>query len=168
MADLFDELIKSVDDLTEDQVTELMSRLALKRKHIELQEKIKDIEIHDIACVHCGSVDIRKHGKKNNRQRYYCKDCGKTFVNSTGSVMLTFSSDSLDECKSYVSFMESKFVKFLMLSSRIGTMVGVEAKRFVPAPEAFDHIFTDAELYEKYNLTAEEIKIIEAVIKERK
>lgn len=82
--------------------------------------------------------------------------------------MLTFSSDRLDECKSYVSFMESKFVKFLMLSSRIGTMVGGEAKRFVPAPEAFDHIFTDAELYEKYNLTSEEINIIESVIKERK
>ena len=87
MADLFDELIKSVDDLSEDQVEELLSKLAVKRKHIELQKKIKDIEIHDIACIHCGSVDIRKHGKKNNRQRYFCKDCGKTFTNSTGSVM---------------------------------------------------------------------------------
>ena len=90
-------------------------------------------------------------------------------INSLAKVRtLTFSCDSLDKCKSYVSFMESKLVKFLMLSARIGTMVGGEAKRFVPAPEAFDHIFTDAELYEKYNLTQEEINIIESVIKERK
>ena len=40
--------------------------------------------------------------------------------------------------------------------------------RFVPAPKAFDHIFTDQELYEEYNLTSEEINIIESVIKERK
>jgi len=40
--------------------------------------------------------------------------------------------------------------------------------RFVPQPEAFDHMFTDKELYEKYNLTEEEINIIESVIKERK
>lgn len=39
---------------------------------------------------------------------------------------------------------------------------------FVPDPESFDHIFTDAELYKKYNLTLEEINIIESVIKERK
>ena len=34
--------------------------------------------------------------------------------------------------------------------------------------KAFDHIFTDQELYEEYNLTDEEINIIESVIKERK
>jgi hypothetical protein len=42
------------------------------------------------------------------------------------------------------------------------------AKGFVPAPEAFDHIFTNQELYEEYNLTPEKINIIESVIKERK
>mgnify|MGYP001625074033 FL=1 len=40
--------------------------------------------------------------------------------------------------------------------------------RFVPDPGAFDHIFTDEELYKKYNLTDDEIKLIESVIKERK
>ena len=82
--------------------------------------------------------------------------------------VLTFSSDNKNECESYRSFMESKFTKFLMLSARVGTMVGAEAKRFVPDPGKFDHIFTDQELYKKYNLTDEEISIIESVIKERK
>lgn len=90
-------------------------------------------------------------------------------INSLAKVRtLTFSSNNINECTSYVSFMESKLVKFLLLSARIGTMIGREAKRFVPAPEAFDHIFTDEELYKKYNLTDAEINIIESVIKERK
>lgn len=40
--------------------------------------------------------------------------------------------------------------------------------RFVPVSKAFDHLFTDQELYEEYTLTDEEINIIESVIKERK
>lgn len=40
--------------------------------------------------------------------------------------------------------------------------------QFIPDPGSFDHIFTDDELYKKYNLTPEEINIIESVIKERK
>lgn len=43
-----------------------------------------------------------------------------------------------------------------------------ETWRFVPDPGKFDHIFTDQELYKKYNLTDDEINIIESVIKERK
>jgi hypothetical protein len=42
-----------------------------------------------------------------------------------------------------------------------------ESWRFVPDPGAFDHIFTDEELYKKYELTQNEIDIIESVIKER-
>lgn len=80
---------------------------------------------------------------------------------------ITFSSNSKAECESYRSFMESKFVKFLMLSARVGTMTGEQAKRFVPDPGAFDHIFTDEELYKKYNLTQDEIDLIESVIKDR-
>ena len=42
--------------------------------------------------------------------------------------------------------------------------------RFVPAPPSgkFDHIYTDAELYEAFNLPQKYIDVIEAVIKERK
>lgn len=39
--------------------------------------------------------------------------------------------------------------------------------RFVPDPVAFDHLFTDEELYKKYNLTPDEIAIIEGTIAER-
>lgn len=84
----------------------------------------------------------------------------------------TFSSDSKEECESFISWIYTKFVRYL-LSINLCGLTGIANSsndwwRFVPAPKAFDHIFTDAELYKTYGLTPEEIKIVESVIKERK
>ena len=82
---------------------------------------------------------------------------------------ILFSSNNRDECFSFMSYIESKLVRFLILPSiSSGSINNKETWRFVPDPGPFDHIFTDAELYKKYNLTDEEINIIESVIKERK
>lgn len=37
-----------------------------------------------LACLHCGSV-YKKNGKYRARQRYLCKDCGKTFNDMTNT-----------------------------------------------------------------------------------
>ena len=84
----------------------------------------------------------------------------------------TFSSDSKDECESFISWIYTKIVRYL-LSINLAGLTGIANSsndwwRFVPDPGKFDHIFTDEELYKKYNLTDEEIAIIESVIKERK
>lgn len=82
---------------------------------------------------------------------------------------IRFSSDNINEVKSFISYVYSKFARFLVLIGVCSTEMGSDyCWRFVPEPEAFDHIFTDEELYKKYNLTDEEINIIESVIKERK
>lgn len=79
---------------------------------------------------------------------------------------------TIEECKSVISYFHSRIIRFLMLLSLHGqhifSQINMTVFRFVPAPDAFDHIFTDKELYDKYNLTPEEISIIESVIKERK
>ena len=68
-----------------------------------------------------------------------------------------------------MSFIYSRFVRFLVLVGlTTQSILTPETWRYVPEPEAFDHIFTDTELYEKYDLTSEEIAIIESIIKERK
>lgn len=36
-----------------------------------------------LACLHCGSVSVKKNGKYRTRQRYLCKDCGRTFDDMT-------------------------------------------------------------------------------------
>ena len=83
-----------------------------------------------------------------------------------------FSSDSLDECKSYLSYLYSKFVRFFV-SCNYSKLTGVicnQCFRFVPAPPSgiFDHIYTDEELYRAFNLPQKYIDVIEAVVKERK
>lgn len=81
---------------------------------------------------------------------------------------IVFSSDSNDECESYVSYIDTKFVRFMFLMSYCrNTIDETGVWRFVPDPGPFDHIFTDEELYKKYNLTDNEIDLIESVIKDR-
>ncbi|WP_338780503.1 IS1595 family transposase [Metabacillus sp. FJAT-52054] len=38
-----------------------------------------------LACVHCGSVSVKRNGTYRSRQRYLCKDCGKSFNDMSGS-----------------------------------------------------------------------------------
>lgn len=72
------------------------------------------------------------------------------------------------EADSFISYVSCKLVKFLHYIGINATTETSEFWRFIPDPGAFDHIFTDQELYQKYGLTDDEIKIIESVIKERK
>ena len=89
--------------------------------------------------------------------------------NVSGTSKCIFTSDNAEEVKSFLSYIQSKLVSFLVFIGISGlTIMNDETWRFVPKQEAFDHIFTDEELYKKYKLTDEEINIIESVIKERK
>ena len=89
--------------------------------------------------------------------------------NFSANYPIRFSSDNIDEVKSFISYIYSKFARFLVIVGLCSTeMASDYVWRFVPDPGAFDHIFTDEELYKKYNLTDDEIKLIESVIKERK
>ncbi|OZT11059.1 IS1595 family transposase [Priestia aryabhattai] len=38
-----------------------------------------------LACIQCGSMSVKRNGKYRSRQRYLCKDCGKSFNDMTGS-----------------------------------------------------------------------------------
>lgn len=108
---------------------------------------------------------MNKNGGKRIKMSLYT--VGTLFRKGRDSVVIYYGSK--EQCSYFRSYINSKFVRFLVLMSIHG--VGIydrETWRFVPAPEAFDHIFTDVELYKKYNLTDEEINIIESIIKERK
>lgn len=85
-----------------------------------------------------------------------------------GSFIILKYFDTEEQCKAFISFMYSKVIAFCIYLGLVGATLNKEFWRFIPDPGAFDHIFTDEELYKKYNLTKEEINIIESVIKERK
>ena len=74
---------------------------------------------------------------------------------------------SKEKCESIISYYNCKLIWFLVFMTNCGN-ASKEAFINVPDPGKFDHEFTDEELYNKYKLTKEEIKIIESVIKERK
>lgn len=109
----------------------------------------------------------------------------------SGTTMRLFSSDDLDECNNYLSWIYSKFVRFLLVCGMcVRSSVSDECWRFVPDPLSFDKIYEDkplddytpdengeyidkdgnkhCSLYVKYGLTDEEINVIESVIRERK
>ena len=51
-------------------------------------EAIREIRFsHGMVCPHCGSVHVIGHGRYRSRQRYKCKDCGKTFNDVSCSPM---------------------------------------------------------------------------------
>lgn len=79
-----------------------------------------------------------------------------------------FTQDSEERCNSFISYMQTKFIRFIAFTRIDGQQPKFkEIYKYIPDPGAFDHIFTDEELYKKYNLTPEEISLIESVIKER-
>lgn len=49
-------------------------------------ENIREVRFSNgLACIHCGSLSLKRNGKYRSRQRYLCKDCGKTFNDMTAS-----------------------------------------------------------------------------------
>lgn len=98
--------------------------------------------------------------------------------------------DTYEESVNFVRYMECRLIAFLYYLGTCGTTLTKEFFRFVPDPKDWTLIYEDAplpgytpdengiytdndgnkhcSLYKKYNLTQDEINIIESVIKERK
>lgn len=109
----------------------------------------------------------------------------------SGTTTRLFASDSECECKNYLSWIYSKFVRFLLVCGMCTrSSVSDECWRFVPDPCSFDKVYEDkplegytpdengiytdingvvhCSLYVRYKLTDEEINVIESVIRERR
>ena len=93
---------------------------------------------------------------------------GKPEYGSEGSVcsqtFLYAAFNSKEEAKNFETYLKTKFFRLLVSASKISQETPSKVYRFVPIQD-FTKPWTDAELYAKYNLTAEEIAFIEAMIK---
>lgn len=114
--------------------------------------------------------------KPNSKEQHYMtsdlKLAPSAGLELSSDSFIFFESDDKSECESFISYLYTKLVRFL-ISCAIGTYKAWnknETFRFVPAPPSgkFDHIYTDQELYKAFNLPQKYIDVIEAVIKERK
>lgn len=83
--------------------------------------------------------------------------CSETYL-----ILGTF--DSLAKAKNLVSYVATKLFRFLLLQALTSIHITKDKFCFVPLQD-FSKPWTDAELYEKYNLTQEEIDFIESMIK---
>jgi transposase-like protein len=74
------ELIKLIHQLPEDCLDEAINNLNEK---IEENAENKP----EPPCPHCKAESVTRFGHKGKQQRYRCKNCGKTFVETTNTVM---------------------------------------------------------------------------------
>lgn len=84
---------------------------------------------------------------------------------SQGGYRVFTSFDTKEEAKTYLeyykSFWHSKLVKFIMRRTRTSTTLDNPQLRWVPTIDAFDKVYTDQDLYKMFNLSKEEIKVVE-------
>jgi transposase-like protein len=79
-------------DLTKSEQLSLFNAIKdtlFPEEQEDIAKMLKDIRetrfSGGLACLHCGSVSVKKNGKYRARQRYLCKDCGKTFNDMTNT-----------------------------------------------------------------------------------
>ena len=85
---VLDEMLKNLDSLSDEELESLMSRLEVEKSGREKQKGVVYDSKGGIAvCPHCGSVSVVKTGKKEGKQRYKCKDCGKHFTETSNTML---------------------------------------------------------------------------------
>ena len=86
---------------TIDKILVLFKELESSERRKLVSKLYKDTEIlqmdgtHAKKCPHCNSNKIIKYGKHNEEQRYLCSGCGKTFKETTGTVLGSIHKKSL-------------------------------------------------------------------------
>lgn len=96
------------------------------------------------------------------------KGAEKSSVSASKDV---FTSDDIDECKSFYTWINSKFTRFFILINISSlTILNDNTFRFVPCPpnNSFDHLYTDEELYDWFNLPEEYRVVIDSILRDRK
>ena len=82
------------------------------------------------------------------------------------SYLVIFASESLSEAESYLSYLKTKFYRFLLLLSITSISISRDKFQFVPVQD-FNHLFTDTDLNDKYGLSDEEVTFIDSLIKKK-
>ena len=88
----------------------------------------------------------------------------KPYEIATESYLAIGKFNTVNEANNLLSYMKTKFMRFLLLQGLTSMNITKERFLFVPLQD-FSHTWTDAALYKKYNLTNEEIAFIESMIK---
>jgi hypothetical protein len=95
-------------------------------------------------------------------------DTEKGEVDSREYSICTFESDDINECESFISWLDTKLIRFLVMIniSKLSRILTDDYFRFVPKPfKSFSNgLYTDSEMYTYYNIDNSTIDIIENTI----
>lgn len=80
----FKKWIKALDDLSTLQSRILQEEID-KRALQKQVSKLLETPYEEVTCPHCTSKYLIRWGKRNDMQRYRCKNCNKTFNSLTGT-----------------------------------------------------------------------------------
>ncbi len=99
----------------------------------------------------------------------YTQVIGQPFIGEKNSIctetyILIGPFESLEETKNVLTYMKTKFFRFMVSLIKNTQDCTQKVYQFVPMQD-FSKPWTDEELYKKYNLTKEEIDFIESMIK---
>ena len=120
--------------------------------------------------IYSGS-SVTKHfysanGKTNVISSPRVYELGDNNLIETDSLKYIFTSDSKEEIENFNSWINSKFIRFLVLMGNV-LLTGImndEVWRFVPYTSDFSTRYSDKYFYDKYGLDNFEIKLIEDTI----
>lgn len=89
-----EELIQMASELSDEdvdlllqQVRNMTSSAKLKEEPQSAQQKRIRNKAGNPPCIYCHSSNVVKDGKSHKKQRYWCKNCNKTFVPTSKTVM---------------------------------------------------------------------------------
>ena len=94
---------------------------------------------------------------------------GKPFIGEVSSCcsetyLMIGPFDTTNECENVMSYIHTKFFRFLVLLRKNTQHATSKVYQFVPLQD-FSHTWTDEMLYKKYSLTEDEIAFIESMIR---
>ena len=94
---------------------------------------------------------------------------GKPFIGEVNSCcsetyLMIGPLDTTNECENVMSYIRTKFFRFLVLLRKNTQHATSKVYQFVPLQD-FSHTWTDEMLYKKYSLTEDEIAFIESMIR---
>ena len=90
-------------------ISKIEENIMLGSQITEITNEVKEMRFSKgKVCSHCNCEDISRNGKYNDKQRYICKDCGKTFTDFTNSATYK-SKKPLDKWMKYAKCMLSGY-----------------------------------------------------------
>lgn len=108
---------------------------------------------------HAGQTD------KNGQKKVFSKiEVLNQYTICSESYLMMSVFETETEAKNLVSYIKTKFFRFLVSSILITQNIAKDKFKFVPI-QNFQESWTDEKLYQKYNLTDEEIAFIESMIR---